>query len=71
MLKGRYNDILAADTHYLGIDSDFSNIDHVIRRFKDLAERHRIAESAYQHVMASHTYAHRVAAIQREFASLG
>jgi len=71
MLKGRYNDILVADTHYLGIEPDFSNIEHVIRRFKDPAERQLIVESAYQHVMTSHTYAHRIAAIQSEFASLG
>jgi spore maturation protein CgeB len=70
MLKGRFNDILVADVHYLAVESDFSNIDEIVARFKDAGERRRIAETAYAHVMASHTYAHRVAAIRSELGSL-
>jgi hypothetical protein len=70
MLKGRFNDILIADTHYLAVEPDFSNADSIIARFKDKAERHRIVDCAYRHVMAAHTYAHRIAAIRTELQSL-
>jgi hypothetical protein len=61
MFPGRYNDILEADRHYLALQPDFSNIDAVMARFRDPAERARIAESAHAHVMAGHTHAHRMA----------
>jgi len=65
MYRGRYNDLLEADTHYLALDDDFGNLDDVLRRFRDPAERERIVETAHAHVMASHTYAHRIAEISR------
>lgn len=61
MFPGRYNDILEADRHYIALNPDFSNIDACLARFRDPAERERIAEAAHAHVMAGHTYAHRLA----------
>lgn len=61
MFPGRYNDILEAGRHYLALQPDFSNIDEVMARFRDRAERERIAEAAHAHVMAAHTYPHRMA----------
>lgn len=61
MFPGRYNDILEADTHYIALNPDFSNIDACMARFRDPAERERIAEAAYAHIMAGHTYPHRLA----------
>jgi hypothetical protein len=61
MFPGRYNDILEADRHYLALEPDFSNIDAVMTRFRDPAERVRITEAAHAHVMAAHTYSHRLA----------
>ena len=34
-----------------------------MREFKDEGRRRAIAEQAYEYVMSSHTYAHRVAAV--------
>jgi spore maturation protein CgeB len=65
MLRGRFNDILEADVHYLPIDHDFSNADEQLRRFKDSTERKRVVESAYERVLSEHTYSHRVAMIRR------
>lgn len=61
MFPGRFNDILEADRHYLSLAPDFSNAEACLARFRDPAERERITESALAHVMAAHTYEHRVA----------
>lgn len=60
MFRGRFNDILEADKHYLALDHDFANLDEVLRRFKDSGERRAVADCAYEHVMQRHTYGHRV-----------
>ena len=60
MFPGRFNGILEADRHYLALLPDFSNIDSVMTRFRDPAERTRLAEAAYAHVLGGHTYAHRM-----------
>lgn len=60
---GRYNDILVPGKHYLELARDFSNSDELARQFLDQSERQRIAEAASEHVMANHTYAHRIAAL--------
>ena len=63
MFPGRYNDILEADRHYLSLKPDFSNIDTVIERLRDPNERRRISDSALEHILAGHTYAHRIATL--------
>ena len=65
MFRGRFNDILTADQHYLALDDDLANLDEVLRRFRDEGERRRIVDAAHQHVLAAHTYAHRAAEIAR------
>lgn len=60
LLEGHYNGVFDADTHYLSVKRDLSNVDDVIARFKDPDERERIARQAYAHVMALHTYDRRV-----------
>jgi hypothetical protein len=60
MFRGRFNDILEADRHYFALDQDFANLDDVLRRFEDAAERRLIVDAAHAHVMEAHTYAHRV-----------
>ena len=59
MQKGRYNDILVPDVHYIAIDPDHGNADQAIERFKDPIERGRIVDAAFEHVMSAHTYYHR------------
>jgi hypothetical protein len=60
LLEGNYNGIFDADTHYLGVKRDMSNVSEVIERFKDQRERERIASQAYDHVIERHTYDRRV-----------
>jgi Glycosyl transferases group 1 len=59
-LRGRFNDILVADEHYLAVDADYGNIDEVIDRFRDRQQRDAITVRALDHVMTGHTYRHRV-----------
>jgi spore maturation protein CgeB len=60
MFRARFNDILEADRHYLALDHDFSNLEDVLARFSDSAQRQAIVDEAYAHVMDAHTYAHRM-----------
>src|SRR5262249_1337632 len=60
MFLGRFNDILQADRHYLALNRDFSNLEAVLARFCDPRHRRAIVEEAYEHVMDSHTYEHRM-----------
>jgi hypothetical protein len=63
MFAGRFNDILEADRHYIALAADFSNIDEVLRRFRDDASRRAIVDAAFDHAMSAHTYHHRVQAL--------
>jgi len=60
MFRGRFNDILVADEHYLALNEDFSNSEDVLARFMDHGERLRIVDKAHEHVVAGHTYRHRM-----------
>lgn len=60
MFPGRFNDILKADTHYIALEPDFSNIVDVMQRFRDDAYVTRMAKEAHAYVMSAHTYAHRM-----------
>lgn len=63
LVEGSYNGILEADTHYIAVKRDLSNIDDAIARLKDASYRARIVEAAHYHVMSAHTYRHRVSAL--------
>jgi hypothetical protein len=65
LLRGRYNDILTADEHYIALDPDLANCGEVITRFRDPIERRRVAEAAYALVKERHTYRDRIATIHR------
>jgi hypothetical protein len=65
LLRGRYNDILVPDEHYLPLDQDFGNLDAVVERFRNPVERRRIAATALEFALAGHTYAHRVRQVNR------
>jgi hypothetical protein len=60
MFRGRFNDILKADQHYVALNHDFSNLEDALARFSDRARRRAIVEEAYSYVMDAHTYAHRM-----------
>jgi hypothetical protein len=63
LVAGRYNDILRAGEHYIALDPGFGNARAVIERFRDPAERRRIADAAHALVHDAHTYRHRLAAL--------
>ena len=65
LLRGRYNDILQADQHYIALDRDLGNLIEAIERFRDPTERSRVAEAAYTMVHDGQTYRHRLAALHR------
>jgi hypothetical protein len=60
LVRGRYNDILLPDEHYLPVAPDLSDVDEAVARFKDETERMRIAVNAHEHILSNHTYAHRI-----------
>ena len=70
LLRGRYNDILAADEHYIALDPDLANVDEAIARFRDPIERRRIAGAAYSLANERHTYRHRIAALHETLCSI-
>lgn len=60
LLEGEYNGILIADEHYVSVKRDLSDLDDALARFVDEGYRRAIAERAYEHVLARHTYGQRV-----------
>lgn len=63
LLHGRYNDILKAGEHFIPLRADLSDAPEAISRFRDPAERDRIAAAAHDLVHDLHTYRHRLAAL--------
>ncbi len=63
LVRGRYNDILTADEHYIALDPDLGNAEEATARFRDPVERRRIADAAYALVRDRHTYRHRITAL--------
>ena len=60
LIEGYYNGILKPDEHYISVKKDLSNIEDVIRRFKDDSYRNAMVEKSYEYAMDGHTYRHRV-----------
>jgi Glycosyl transferases group 1 len=65
LIRGRYNDVLVADEHYIPIDPDLGNSRDALARFLDAAERNRVANNAYSYVHDTQTYRHRVETLYR------
>lgn len=63
LLRGRYNDILQEDEHYIAVDPDLGNVEEALDRFEDPGERCRIGAAAYALAHDMHTYRHRIAAL--------
>lgn len=60
LVEGHYNGILRPHEHYIPVRRDLSDIDQALEQFRDDRVRREMVERAYEHVMAHHTYAHRV-----------
>lgn len=56
LFEGDYNGYLKPDEHYISLKKDFSNIDEVMRKFRDEAYCHAITENAYALVHRELTY---------------
>ncbi|HEY1259678.1 MAG TPA: glycosyltransferase [Stellaceae bacterium] len=69
LVRGRYNDIFTADEHYIPLEPDLADVGHAIERFRNPAERGRVAEAAYALVHDHHTYRHRLAELHRQLGS--
>jgi hypothetical protein len=59
LFTGKYSGILQPMVHYIPLEKDFSNIDEVLRRFRDKELRHRLTENAYRDLIASERYSYR------------
>lgn len=60
LVEGQYNGILKADEHFISVKKDLSNLEQAVERFKDEGYRRAMVDRAYEHVLAAHTYRHRV-----------
>lgn len=56
LFEGYYNGHFIADEHYLALKKDFSNIDDVLLKFKDIDLTKRIVDNAYHKVMQELTF---------------
>lgn len=70
LIEGDFNGVLKADVHYIAVKKDLSNIDDVVRRFKDEEYRREMVERTYEYVLAEHTYRHRLLKLLRELDSV-
>ena len=70
LIRGRYNNILEADRHYIPLAPDLADAGAAIERFRDVGERQRIADAAHQLVQDCHTFRHRLAALHKKVSTL-
>jgi hypothetical protein len=56
MYRGRYSGIVRPDEHYICLEKDFSNIDAVLARLKDLEALQSLSERAHKLLVASGDY---------------
>ena len=59
MFKGYYSGILESDVHYIGLETDFSNLEAVMSAVQDLPRLQRIAEQAFSHLITSGRFSYR------------
>lgn len=70
LTSGRYNDILIAGKHYIEIYPDLANIDQVLDRLGDRSYCQQMVDDAFDDLMTSHTYAHRMADLEASLRTL-
>jgi hypothetical protein len=73
LFAGKYSGILEPMVHYLPLEKDFSNVDEVLRLFRDPEVRRRLTENAYRDLIASglYTYERFVEEFDTQLAALG
>jgi hypothetical protein len=60
MIEGDYSGIFIPDVHYIPIKKDFSNIDEVVSKIKDIRYCEAMAERTYQDIIQSRRLTYRV-----------
>jgi hypothetical protein len=56
LIEADYNGILKAGKHYIAVNSDFSNLDDVLKQMKDENLRQKLVECAYRDIVESGRY---------------
>jgi len=59
LFEGKYSAIMEPMVHYLPLRKDFSNLDEVIRLFRDRNVRQELTENAYRDLIASGKYSYK------------
>jgi len=59
LFRGRYSDVIRPDEHYIALEKDFSNVDAVLDRLRDIPVLKAMAERAYGHLVSSGRYSYR------------
>ncbi|HAP39070.1 MAG TPA: hypothetical protein DCQ94_04840 [Nitrospira sp.] len=59
LFEGRYTGILVPDVHYIPLKKDFSNIDDVIRKFRDPGIRKTLSDNAFRDLIESGKYSYK------------
>jgi hypothetical protein len=67
LVAGSYNGVLEPDRHFIELQPDLSNLDHVLASMSDEACRRRLTDAAHRDVVASGRYTYRamVAEVER------
>jgi hypothetical protein len=64
LIRGRYNDILQPDVHYIPVERDLSDLPEALRKFSDGEVRERMARETAQYLRDTHTYRHRMETVE-------
>ncbi|MGH9905653.1 MAG: hypothetical protein ACRD8U_08740, partial [Pyrinomonadaceae bacterium] len=59
LLEGRYSGVLEPGTHFVELKKDFSNVESVLQQINDIGYLEKVADQAYQHLVASGKYSYR------------
>ena len=58
LFDGKYSNVLEPMVHYIPLEKDFSNLDEVLRLFRDPDVRRRLTECAYRDLIESERYSY-------------
>jgi hypothetical protein len=59
LFEGRYSGVMQPGIHYIPLRKDFSNLDEVLRLFRDPRVRRELTENAHRDMIASGNYSYR------------
>ncbi|CAN7510471.1 hypothetical protein LJR090_004222 [Bosea sp. LjRoot90] len=59
LFKGRYSDAIVPDEHYITLEKDFSNLDDVLARLRDLPGLEAMTQRAFDHLVGTGRFTYR------------